>query len=197
MKKLIVLLLAPWPLLAQVITPLSVKQSQFQWEGRPLVGSGLTGTIQFKYGTLTTDAEGVITKGEFVLDMHSIRNVDIRDEQAARDLEAHLKDDDFFSVSKFPTATFVITSVTPLLAFPQQDRFLVKGKLTMKGITHALEFPATLTREGNSIRAAAKVTINRTWWDVNYQSKAIFASLKDGIISDYVDITLQLFFDGC
>lgn len=181
-----------------LIAPLSGKQSLLTWEGRPVVGQGHTGTIAFKYGTITLSPSGEITKGEFVLDMHTLHNTDIDDKKAAQDLVEHLKSDDFFSVSSFPTASFVITEVVSALKFPQVNEYKVTGKLTIKGITHTISFPAIITKkDGAIIAASATVVIDRTLWQVNYQSGSVFALLKDGIIADEIIITLKLVFDGC
>jgi len=136
-------------------------------------------------------------KGEFVMDMHTLENVDIEDEQSARDLVNHLKSDDFFSVKKFAEASFAIVKVAPTFRYPQQNEYEVTGLLTIRGITHPISFPAIIKNENGVINADAKITIDRTRWGVNYQSKSIFASLKDGIIADEVIIILRLVFDNC
>src|SRR5688572_18455523 len=122
MKKLLIVLLFPCTLQAQAIYPLVVNQSQLIWEGNPLVGSGHTGTIGFKYGTLSLNKNGTILNGEFVMDMHSLENTDIEDEQSVSDLVSHLKSDDFFSVKKFAEASFVLTKVATTFQYSQQNK---------------------------------------------------------------------------
>ncbi len=45
--------------------------------------------------------------GNFVVDMTSITNNDLKDEGYNQKLVGHLKSDDFFGVEKYPTAEFV------------------------------------------------------------------------------------------
>lgn len=196
MKNLLFILLMPCLVQAQFTTPISIENSGLTWEGRPLIGGGHTGTLQFVSGTLTTDSDGKMVKGEFVIDMQSIKNTDIDDKQGAKDLEDHLKSDDFFSAEKFPKATFVMVAVTKAFIFPQEaNQYNVSGLLTIKGITHPVNFLATIPNEKGEL--TAKVTIDRTKWGINYQSKSIFGTLKDGIISDDITITIRLKMDGC
>jgi polyisoprenoid-binding protein YceI len=197
MKKLLFILLVPCALQAQIDSPLSVERSQVLWEGKPLVGGGHTGTIQFVSGFLSIAADGLAAKGEFVLDMNTIKNTDIEKPESAKDLEDHLKADDFFSVEKFPKATFAILYMTPTFVFgPKQNKYTVTGLLNIKGITHTISFPAVVTQEKGEVRVDADISIDRTKWNVNYQSKSVFASLKDGIISDEITIRVKLFFGG-
>lgn len=196
MKKIFFLLLLPSWVMAQTTMPLSLQKSELAWEGKPLVGGGHTGTVQFLSGTLTRDADGKILKGEFVLDMASIRNTDIENQQGARDLESHLKSDDFFSVEKFPKASFTLLTVLPSLLSPNQNQYMVSGLVTIKGVMHEVSFPARFTQKEGVLEAKATFTIDRTRWGVNYQSKSVFGVLQDGIISDEITITLHLVFGG-
>lgn len=59
-------------------------------------------------------------------------------------LDAHLKSPDFFDTQKFPTATFVSTSVEP--TSPTTAR--VNGELTLKGVTRPVSFDATFNQAG-------------------------------------------------
>ena len=197
MKKLLIVLLFPCTLQAQVIYPMVVNQSQLSWEGNPLVGGGHTGTIGFKYGTISTNESGTILKGEFVLNMHTLENADIEDEQSAKDLVNHLKSDDFFSVNKFPEASFELTKTARAFKYARENEYEITGLLTIRGITHPISFPANIKIENGVIKADARITIDRTRWGVNYQSKSIFASLKDGIIADEIIIVLRVVFDNC
>jgi polyisoprenoid-binding protein YceI len=55
------------------------------------------------------------------------------------DRDAHLRSADFFDVERHPDATFESTSIEP-------DR--VVGNLTLKGVTHPVEFAAEITGAG-------------------------------------------------
>ncbi len=184
----------PW---ADKVTPLSIKESKLQWTGKQLVGGGHVGTINFVSGSITSSASGDITQGEFVLDMNSIKNTDIKPEAGAKDLEDHLKSEDFFSVAKYPRANFSILKVIAESKVGDSQSVMVTGLLTLKGITNQINFPATITRKGETANIKAEITIDRTKWDIIYNSKTIFSNLKDGLISDEIKIVVDLKFGGC
>lgn len=200
MKKIFLLLLIPGWVQAQGTMPISLQKSELIWEGKPLMGRGHTGTLKFTSGTITRNADGKIRQGEFVLDMKSIHNTDIPNANSASDLETHLKSEDFFDVGKYPQASFVILNSTPSFLYPDANQYMINGLITIKGITHAVNFPAKLTMKNGVLEADATFTIDRTKWGINYQSKSVFASLQDGIISDEISISLHIVFemgDGC
>ncbi|MBX2898963.1 MAG: YceI family protein [Cyclobacteriaceae bacterium] len=174
---------------------LNLKESKLLWSGRPIAGNGHEGTLQFLSGSITTSATGQINQGDLVVDMHSLKNTDMQPDDGGIDLETHLKGDDFFSVAKYPQAKFKITAIANDKAV---GRVKVFGLLTIKGITNAVEFSGTLNTQKESILVKGELTIDRTQWGVNHQSNSVFKSLKDGVISDEVKITLDLkFFVGC
>lgn len=195
MKKILILLLIPCWVQAQLTIPISRQKSEVIWEGKPVVGRGHSGTLKFTSGTIVREADGRIKQGEFVLDMKSIHNTDIPNENSANDLEAHLKSEDFFDVEKYPQASFVILNSTPSFLYPDANQYMINGLVTIKGITHAVSFPAKLIMKNGVLEADATFTIDRTKWGINYQSKSVFASLQDGIISDEISISLHIVFE--
>lgn len=170
---------------------LQVKESQLTWSASHVVGGGHEGTLQLESGNLAADASGKWVGGYFVIDMNSINVTDVKEKGEKSSLEKHLKDDDFFSVPKYPKAYFTLTSAVPGTGI---NAYTITGKLNIKGINNDISFPATLAVIGDSVKAQASFRINRTKWGVNYQSGSIFSSLKDGIINDYLPITLNLVF---
>ncbi len=176
---------------------LNRKESKLVWVGKSIVGSGHEGTIQFASGSIITSDIGDIVQGEFVVDMNTIKNTDMKPDDGGKDLEDHLKADDFFSVAKHPQASFSLLKVVPD-AFYKTGNVKIIGLLTIKGITNQVEFLATVTSSKENIVVKGDLAIDRTRWDIIYQSKSYFADLKDGIISDEIRITLDLkFFTGC
>lgn len=177
---------------------LNEKESKLLWEGNPVIGGGHEGTIQFLSGAITT-SRGVITQGDFVVNMNTIKSTDIKPESSAKDLEDHLKSDDFFSVAKFPTASFSIIRTESEPTAGDIHRIRVTGFLSIKGITNQVVFPARLIYDSQgNIRVTGELTINRIKWDILHQSKSIFKDLKDGIIDDEIKISVDLkFFTGC
>lgn len=188
---------SPTGLVSDTKWELNQKQSKLIWMGKPIVGSGHEGTIQFTSGSIVTSSTGQITQGELVADMNT-KNTDMKPDDGGRDLEDHLKNDDFFSVTKFPRANFSILKVVPDATYKTSGRIKITGLLTIKGITNQVEFMATTTSSKENIQVKGELIIDRTKWDIIYQSKSIFKNLKDGVISDEIKLTLDLkFFLGC
>lgn len=161
--------------------------SEIKWEGSKPTATH-HGTIKLQSGTISVN-EGTVEAGNFVVDMNSIDDLDLQGEDKAN-LEAHLKgavegkEDHFFDVNKYPTARFELTSV---------EGNKIKGNLTIKEKTNPIEFPATVTMEGDSLMITSEsFELDRTKWDVNYGSKSIFPNLGDKFVSDMMKITISL-----
>lgn len=67
--------------------------------------------------------------------------------------------------AKFPEITFKSTGVTGKL---ESGKFLVKitGDLTLHGVTRKIEIPATVTVNGDTLRAVGEFEIDRTDFNV-------------------------------
>lgn len=160
-------------------------QSKLNWTAKKVTGQH-TGTIGVADGTLQLDGN-VLKGGSFTLDTKSITVTDLTGSGNER-LTGHLKSDDFFSVEKHPTSTFVISSV----AAKGNGNYDVTGKLTIKGITNTISFPATVAVEGSKATAKAKVKIDRTKFDIKYRSSNFFENLGDKAIYDDFELEVLL-----
>ncbi|MEX1383458.1 YceI family protein [Lutibacter sp.] len=161
----------------------NTETSILNWKGFKPTGTH-NGTVAIKNGTLEVK-EGKLAGGNFVFDMNSITVLDLpADDEYNAKLKGHLESGDFFDVANNPTAIFKITSV---------NGDLVKGDLTVKGITKSIEFPATLTASANGIKlAGATFQIDRTEFDIQYKSQKFFDNLKDKFINDEFEISFEV-----
>jgi polyisoprenoid-binding protein YceI len=124
--------------------------------------------------------------------MTSITDTDITNAGMNAKLTGHLKSEDFFSVEKNPTSSFKITKVAPIAkAKAGEPNYKITGNLTIKGITNAITFPATVNLTGNSAQATAKIDVDRTKYDIKYRA-AIIGTAADKIIDDNFTIDLKL-----
>jgi polyisoprenoid-binding protein YceI len=162
------------------------KASSLVWVGKKVTGEH-TGTISIAAGELVAEGK-TVKQGSFEIDVNSLTVTDLTDANYNAKLVGHLKGDDFFGVAKFPKATFVITSITP----KEGAEYTVKGKLTIKGKTNDIEFPATINNDGKQVTANAKITVDRTKYDIRYGSKSFFDNLGDKAISDEFELNLKL-----
>ncbi|HEY8402485.1 MAG TPA: YceI family protein [Cytophagaceae bacterium] len=163
-----------------------VKNSKLTWVGKKITGEH-TGEITLSSGSLTFEGKN-LKGGSFEIDMTSITCTDLTDQGYNQKLVGHLKSDDFFSTDKFPKSSFVISSVTS----KGNDQYDIQGKLTIKGITNEISFPATIKTEGNTVKATANIVVDRTKYDIKYGSGSFFDNLGDKAINDEFEIKLEL-----
>ncbi|MBI9040126.1 MAG: YceI family protein [Lutibacter sp.] len=133
-------------------------------------------------------ANGKLTAGNFTFDMNSIVVLDIpADDEYNAKLVGHLKNGDFFDVENNPTATFQIKEVV------NGDTTLVKGDLTIKGITKTIEFLVTLVQTETGIELIGDAfKIDRTEYNIQYKSQKFFDDLKDKFIDDAFEISFKV-----
>jgi polyisoprenoid-binding protein YceI len=162
------------------------KTSALVWKAKKVTGEH-TGTVQLSAGDLTTEGK-TIKEGNFDIDLTSLTVTDISNPEANAKLTGHLKSDDFFSVEKYPKASFVLSSAT----VKSGNDYLVKGKLTIKGITRDIDFPAVIIRDAKKITATAKIIVDRTKYDIRYRSPNFFENLGDKAIDDEFALELNL-----
>jgi polyisoprenoid-binding protein YceI len=157
-----------------------VSKSEIKWTGKKVSGEHW-GYINLKSGSFTLE-NGKIVNGMFIIDMTTIVCKDLESPEWNQKLVGHLKSDDFFSVDKFETATLKINESSEF----KNDVAEVKGDLTIKGITKPISFKA----KKESGKYMAKITVDRTKYDVKYGSGKFFDNLGDNMIDD--DFTLDV-----
>jgi len=154
------------------------------------------GTLNVKSGDLSVEG-GQLTAGNFIIDMNTIKvdpaSVTEKDKKPG-DLEAHLKNPDFFDVAKNPTSDFKITSVTDLKDAPKDAiagaNKTVSGNLTLSGKTVNVTFPAKVDVTDNSASVQAKFTVNRADWGLKFGTSE--ADPAEWMISKDIEIGVDV-----
>lgn len=160
------------------------KSSSIEWGAKKVTGTH-AGNVPINSGTLIVDGDK-LKGGSFVLDVKNLTVTDVKDADMNGKLTGHLKNKDFFDVEAHPQAKFVITSVTPKAA----GTYDVAGKLTIKGITSDIKFPATVKADAKKVTADAKIVVDRTKYDIKFRSSNFFENLGDKAIEN--DFTLNV-----
>ncbi len=173
---------------AITITPkndkeINIKKSSVLWKGNKVTGSH-EGTIKIKSGFLKFEKKKFIG-GEFEIDMNSLICTDLSGEYKGK-LEGHLKDDDFFGVSKFPISTLEITKAK----HQKGNTYECTAAITIKGKTEIITFNTDINKD----TAVAKIKIDRTKFDIKYGSGSFFKGLGDNMIYDEFDLNINLSF---
>lgn len=169
--------------------------STVEWKGSKPTGEHF-GTVNLKHGKILVK-DGNIALGKFTLDMTSIVNNDLTDAEWNKKLVDHLNSTDFFNTSQFPEATFELTETKPydgtILEGTLQPTHYVTGNLNIKGISKSITFPINVMIEENKLKATStQFIIDRTEWDIQYQSRKFFDDLKDKFIYDEIGIKISV-----
>lgn len=164
----------------------STSESTITWKAAKVTGEHY-GKVKLSDAKLDY-ANGKITGGSFEMDMTSITVEDITDANSNKRLTDHLKSDDFFSVEKFNKSSFKIKEAKS----SNGKDYQITGDLTIKGITNPVTFPAKVEVVGGKITATAKITFDRTKFDIKYRSGSYFENLADKLIYDEVSLDVKL-----
>lgn len=156
--------------------------SSVKWVGKK-IGSQHEGYIKLKSGHLELK-ENRIVDGSIVMDMSSITNTDVKNEEYNQKLVSHLESDDFFGVEKYPTATFVVTESTTF----SNDKATLTGELSIKGKTETISFEVQKSGEFYM----AQIEVDRSKFDVRYGSDSFFDNLGDKAIDDIFTLEIKL-----
>jgi len=154
------------------------------------------GTLMIQSGEVSL-AEGQLTAGDFVINMKSLTadpaSVTEKDKKST-DLDAHLKNADFFDVEKHPTADFKITKVAPLETADKDAvagaNKTISGNLTLKGKALNVTFPAKVTVTEGNATIEAKFTVNRADWDIKFGTSE--ADPAEWMISKDIEIGIDV-----
>ncbi len=168
--------------------------STIGWTGKKVVDGSHNGTISIKEGSLSLE-NGELTAGNFTIDMTTIANTDIEDEEKKGQLIGHLSSPDFFNVDSFSTATFEITKVAALEDDADGNTHTISGNLTIKGNSREINFPAKVTMEEDKIITTATTEINRMEWNVSWGNKDDATArerLKDNFLSNMIGLEINL-----
>lgn len=170
---------------AVALNNLDLTSSVIAWKGTKPTGAH-NGTVALKSGNLIVE-NGKLAKGEFTIDMNSIKNLDMSGKGGDLKIEGHLKSADFFDVAVHPTSKFVITSVEE-----KDAKLAVTGNLQIKGITKSITIPATISQDSITTFKSDTFTINRADFNVKYKSKSFFKDLKDKFVDDLVEMSFEV-----
>ena len=169
---------------------LDPKKCSIEWIGRG-VGKQHNGTVNITTGSIFIDTKQITSIYAF-MDMKTIKCADLKDAGFNKQLTDHLKSVDFFNISKYPSSTFKLKKATRLDVPEGQVNYTIVGDLTMHGITKSIEFPATVIFGKKKVSATGAITIDRTEWDVKYNSGNYFKELGDKLIEDKIELKMIL-----
>jgi len=166
---------------------INFSESKLVWIGKQMSTKEHTGTINIKNGKIIINDSGSIN-GNIEIDMLTINTTDIQG-RGKEKLDRHLKDADFFDVSRHPVAYLTFQGddkVNP------NGKFEFNGELTIKNITHPISFYSNIDNLNGKLRANAEVIFDRSLYDVKYGSGKFFDNLGDRLIYDEIAINVMI-----
>lgn len=165
---------------------INTKVSSVEWIGKKVTGQH-SGGITIKEGTLNLH-DGHLSGGKIVMDMTSLTCTDLKENEGGGKLVGHLNSPDFFDVANHATASLEITGAKKI----EGNKHMISGNLTIKGITKAITFEATVEMKDGKLGAFAEMNVDRTLYDIKYGSGKFFEGLGDKAISDEFVIKFKI-----
>lgn len=148
--------------------------SDISFTGYKVTGHKVGGFANFSGNVQVPGGDLSQAKIEVAVDLASVFS-------EAGALTEKLKSSDFFDVSKNPQAKFTSTGIEKTA-----DGYLVKGDFDLHGVVKPIGFPATISVEGDTLKASAEFTIDRNTWGVSY------AGVTDDLIKPEVLISFNI-----
>jgi polyisoprenoid-binding protein YceI len=167
---------------------IDIESSSVKWVGEKITGSQHYGSLTFEKGELIfceqdEELKPTLCSGYFIVDMRSLSVEDLSGGSKKR-LEGHLTSDDFFSVEKHKNSKLTILSSKTI-----KGGYLVDGSLTIKEITHPIQFEL-ISEAGGFV---SNLVFDRSKYDVKYNSDSFFKNLGDKIILDDIALEVNLY----
>ena len=169
---------------------IDTQKSRIKWTGKKLGGSHY-GTVRIKRGKVRSSKNSFLGKigGEIVVDMKSIQCDDLKSPGSNSKLVKHLKSKDFFHVKKYKTAKLKIKKIEK----GQGDRYLLDGRITIRGKTKKIQFPLNIQWSDKAFKATGTLTLDRTEFGVKYNSGKFYKALGDKLIYDDFSLHFEVY----
>lgn len=157
--------------------------SSVEWVGAKITGDH-KGDFKKIDGEIKLGDDGNLSMLAFVVDTTSVTSDNEK-------LTAHLMSADFFDVAKYPTASFVSTSITPgsdVKANEGQEDFThtITGNMDLRGQKKSITFPARVDTSGDMVQASTEFNLMRKDFGIVYAGK------PDDLIKDEVLMKIKL-----
>lgn len=167
---------------------IDIERSLLYWKGTKAIGGNHQGTVRFSEGNFTFE-KGAFKGGHFVVDMNSIECVDIKDKESNADLVGHLKSDDFFAVSGFPTAVVNIFDAELI----EGNKYKCVAEVRIKDTQKKIEFNVDLHNRDSKNVIVGRLKLDRTEFGIVYNSSNFFKALGDKVIDDEITIKFEIY----
>jgi polyisoprenoid-binding protein YceI len=143
--------------------------------------STLTGRTGKVWGSLTISG-GSVSQGSFTVDMAALTGGLSKTTQSS-----------VFDVKAYPAGSLVLTSPIALGTVPADgtvEHFPATGTLTLHGVSHAVDFTASVERIGSSIYVLSDISLPFADWNISIQGVPWLADVQSpGTVEVLLDLT--------
>ena len=103
------------------------------------------------------------------------------------DIEAAMKSEGQLAAERFPSISFASTAI----AKQPDGRFLVTGRLTIRGVTREVKFPAQIAMDGGLLRGHAQLTLKQSSFGYQPYSTALGAIKNKDEVVLHIDLAAK------
>ena len=173
---------------------LDAEKTKVRWIGRNLTNQH-DGLVEAKSGFLKIADDGELIEGEVVVDLTTLSCRDIEDSSLAGVLIGHLQNADFFEVSKYPEASFHLSSARRMPGVPcGSPNYRIIGNLCARGQEMEIELDAMVEPISEGYVFQAVFDFDRTKVGAVYGSGRFFERLGMHLVNDFVTIDVMAIF---
>ncbi len=168
-------------------------ESSLLWEARKTLIDNYKnqGTIDVSEGSFQIE-EGQIISGSMIIDVNSLKVINMTTIGANNNLEGHLKSDDFFSVEDYPQIELFIYPSNIDENDESSMLYNLEASLTIKGINQNIELPVMVYKINDQVIIEGRTSLDRTLWDIRFGSDKFFDNLANNVIDDFFTITFKI-----
>ncbi len=146
------------------------------------------GMVPLKSGQVRVVNQAVVA-GNFVVNMDSLKDLDIDYMLMRKTLHNTLKSAFFFDVANFPTAEFILDYAEPL----GNNYFEVSGDLRVKDIVNCIHFKSKITFDEKTFSAVSDTfDVDRTQYGITIYSPNEAANDQSVVVSDEIHFVVHL-----
>lgn len=146
------------------------------------------GIVPLKSGKIQVVKQAVVA-GSFVVNMDSLKDLDIDYMLMRETLHNTLKSGFFFDVANFPTAEFVLDYAEPV----ENNYFQISGDLRVKDIVNCIHFKSKIMFDEKAFSAISDTfDVDRTQYGITIYSPEEAADDQSVVVSDEIHFVVHL-----
>ena len=146
------------------------------------------GIVPLKSGKIQVVRQAVVA-GSFVVNMDSLKDLDIDYMLMRETLHNTLKSGFFFDVANFPTAEFVLDYAEPV----ENNYFQISGDLRVKDIVNCIHFKSKIMFDEKAFSAISDTfDVDRTQYGITIYSPEEAADDQSVVVSDEIHFVVHL-----